>query len=213
MRPKIIIISFTVIIGTVLSFYIVGQESKSTNEIDSQVGQKSEPVVQVTNRGEPMVTLKPDYIQIGRLQAKVPKDWEKEQPSSSMRIAQFRFPGNDGDGELVIFSGIGGSIDANLNRWYGQFKSETESSVSESAIRSNSQIKDMDVTFSYVEGTYLKSSMGMGGTKTEMPNYVLLAAIVSTPDGPYYFKGTGPKSTMDSHKVNFKIFIRSIMSL
>ena len=213
MRPKIIIISFTVIIGTVLSFYIVGQESKGTNEIDSQVGQKSEPVAQVPNRGEPIVTLKPDYIQIGRLQAKVPKDWEKEQPSSSMRIAQFRFPGNDGDGELVIFSGIGGSIDANLNRWYGQFKSETENSVSESAIRSNSQIKDMDVTFSYVEGTYLKSSMGMGGTKTEMPNYALLAAIVSTPDGLYYFKGTGPKSTMDSHKVNFEIFIRSIMPL
>ena len=69
MRPKIIIISFTVIIGTVLSFYIVGQESKGTNEIDSQVGQKSEPVAQVPNRGEPMVTLKPDYIQIGRLQA------------------------------------------------------------------------------------------------------------------------------------------------
>ena len=84
MRPKIIIISFTVIIGTVLSFYIVGQESKGTNEIDSQVGQKSEPVVQVTNRGEPMVTLKPDYIQIGRLQAKVPKDWEKVEEFDEM---------------------------------------------------------------------------------------------------------------------------------
>ena len=58
MRPKIIIISFTVIIGTVLSFYIVGQESKGTNEIDSQVGQKSEPVVQVANRGETKVKLK-----------------------------------------------------------------------------------------------------------------------------------------------------------
>ena len=213
MRPKIIIISFTVIIGTVLSLYIMGQESKDTNDIGSQIGQKYEPVVQVTNRGEPMVTLKPEYIQIGQLQAKVPKDWEKEQPSSSMRIAQFRFPGNDGDGELAIFSGIGGSVDANLNRWYGQFKSETENSVSESAMRSNSQIIDMDVTFSYVEGTYLKSSMGMGGTKTEMPNYALLAAIVSTPDGLYYFKGTGPKSTMDYHKVNFEIFVRSIMPL
>ena len=58
MRPKIIIISFTVIIGTVLSFYIVGQESKGTNEIDSQVGQKFEPVVQFTNRAEPKVKLK-----------------------------------------------------------------------------------------------------------------------------------------------------------
>ena len=203
MKPKIIIISFTVIVGTVLSFYIMGQESKGTIEFDSQVA----------NHGETKVKLKPDYIQIGRLQAKVPKDWEKEQPSSSMRMAQFRFPGNDGDGELVIFSGIGGSIDANLNRWYGQFKSETENSVSESAIRTNSQIKDMNVTFSYVEGTYLKSSMGMSRTKIEMPNYALLAAIVATPDGLYYFKGTGPKSTMDYHKVYFETFIRSIESL
>jgi len=203
MKPKIIIISFTVIVGTILSFYIMVQESKGTNEFD----------LQVANRGETKVKLKPDYIQIGRLQAKVPKDWEKEQPSSSMRMAQFRFPGNDGDGELVIFSGIGGSIDANLNRWYGQFKSETENSVSESAIRTNSQIKDMNVTFSYVEGTYLKSTMGMSGTKTEMPNYALLAAIVATPDGLYYFKGTGPKSIMDSQKVNFETFIYSIESL
>jgi len=203
MKPKIIIISFTVIVGTILSFYIMVQESKGTNEFD----------LQVANRGETKVKLKPDYIQIGRLQAKVPKDWEKEQPSSSMRMAQFRFPGNDGDGELVIFSGIGGSIDANLNRWYGQFKSETENSVSESAIRTNSQIKDMNVTFSYVEGTYLKSTMGMSGTKTEMPNYALLAAIVATPDGLYFFKGTGPKSIMDSQKVNFETFIYSIESL
>ena len=39
MRPKIIIISFTVIIGTVLSFYIVGQESKGTYEIGSKFTQ------------------------------------------------------------------------------------------------------------------------------------------------------------------------------
>ena len=76
MRPKIIIISFTVIIGTVLSFYIVRQESKGANEIGSQVAQNPGPLVQVNNRGKPMVNLKPDYIKIDRLQAKVPKDWE-----------------------------------------------------------------------------------------------------------------------------------------
>jgi hypothetical protein len=71
----------------------------------------------------------------------------------------------------------------------------------------------MDVTFSYAEGTYLKSSLGMGGSKTEMPGYALLAAIVATQDGPYYFKGTGPKSTMDSQKEPFQQFIRSIEKL
>jgi hypothetical protein len=55
--------------------------------------------------------------------------------------------------------------------------------------------------------------MGMGGQKTEMPNYALLAAIVSAPDGLYYFKGTGPKSIMDSQKELFQQFIRSIEKL
>ena len=213
MKPKIIIITFTVIVGTILSLYILGEESKGTNEIDVQVVQNTKPMAKVANLGKTKFELKSDYIQIGQLQAKVPKDWKEEQPSSSMRIAQFRVPGNDGDGELVVFSGIGGSVDANLNRWYGQFKSETENSVSESAIQSYSQIRDMGVTFSYVEGTYLKSSMGMAGAKTEIPNYALLAAIVAAPDGLYYFKGTGPKSTMNYHKVNFETFIRSIESL
>ena len=136
MKPKIIIITFTVIVGTILSLYILGEESKGTNEIDVQVVQNTKPVAKVANLGKTKFELKSDYIQIGQLQAKVPKDWKEEQPSSSMRIAQFRVPGNDGDGELVVFSGIGGSVDANLNRWYGQFKSETENSVSESAISS-----------------------------------------------------------------------------
>ena len=57
MKPKIIIIFFTVIVGTVLSFYIMGEESKGTNEINSQVVQNSEPVVQVANRGETQVQL------------------------------------------------------------------------------------------------------------------------------------------------------------
>ena len=59
----------------------------------------------------------------------------------------------------------------------------------------------------------MKSSMGMGGSTTEMPNYALTAAIVSAPDGPYYFKGTGSKSTMDAHKANFETFIQSIEAL
>ena len=48
MKPKIIIISFTVIVGTILSFYIMVQESKGTNEFD----------LQVANRGETKVKLK-----------------------------------------------------------------------------------------------------------------------------------------------------------
>ena len=213
MKQKELILLFTVIVAAALSFYIMGEETKEPEMGDEQAGQDHEPTVQIANRGETKVSLKPGFEQIGRLQAKVPPNWKREQPSSSMRIAQFVLPGNEGVGELVVFSGIGGSVDANLERWYGQFKSETQRSVSESAVKSHEHINKMDVTFSYAEGTYLKSSLGMGGSKTEMPGYALLAAIVATQDGPYYFKGTGPRSTMDSQKEPFQQFIRSIEKL
>ena len=114
---------------------------------------------------------------------------------------------------MVVFSGIGGTIDANLERWYNQFKSESSRPISEFAVRSQEQVNGMDITFSSVEGTYIKSSMGMDGSKTEMPNYALLAAIISSPGGLYYFKGTGPRLTIMSQKDVFYQFIRSIDKL
>ena len=68
----------------------------------------------------------------------------------------------------------------------------------------------MQVTFAYLEGTFLKSAMGMDELTTEMHDYALLAAIVSAPGGPYYFKGTGSVATMIEHKKMFKSFICSI---
>ena len=214
MTPKNLIILVAILTGTILGFYVLGEESKELEHSDPHAGHNhDEPTVQVVNRGEPNISLEPEYEQIGRLQANIPDGWKREQPSSSMRIAQFQIPGKNGVGELIIFSGIGGTVDANLDRWYGQFKSETKESISKSAIKTKEKINGMEVTFSYVVGTYLKSSMGMGGSTTEMSNYVLMAAIVIAPDGPYFFKGIGPKTTMDFQKDNFTQFIHSLEKL
>ena len=56
----------------------------------------------------------------------VPQDWVQEQPSSVMRVDQYRLPHKEGDdasdGELAVFgSGIGGTADENISRWRGQF--------------------------------------------------------------------------------------------
>jgi len=213
MNPKYLILLFTALVGGALSLYIMDQESKTEFETDSHNGHDHESTVQVANRGETRVTLKPGYDQIGRLQGKVPKGWKREKPTSSMRIAQFQIPGENGNGEMVVFSGIGGSVDANLKRWYGQFKSESGRSISETAETIHTQVNGMDVTFSFVRGTYLKSSRGMGGTSTEYPKYALMTAIVIALDGPYYFKGTGPETILDSEKEIFIGFIKSIYQL
>ena len=212
MNSKYSILTFTAIVGAVLSFYILDQESQNEVEMESHVGPNHEPKIQVANRGE-KVNLKQGYDQIGRLQAEIPKGWKREQPSSSMRIAQFQIPLEKGTGELVVFSGIGGSVEANLERWYGQFRSNSQKTITETAEKFIENINGMDVTFSFAEGTYLKSSMGMGGVTTEMPNYSLMAAIIIAPDGPYFFKGTGPKIILKTEKEIFISFIKSIEQL
>tara|TARA_B100000809_G_scaffold266223_1_gene327926 strand:- start:2592 stop:3233 length:642 start_codon:yes stop_codon:yes gene_type:complete len=213
MNQKILIILFTVFTGILLGIYIIGNESNDSELSDANSKLDIKPTIQIANRGKPKVSLKRGYEQIGHLQAKVPQGWKRENPSSSMRVAQFILPGKNGVGELVVFSGIGGTIDANLERWYNQFKSESSRPTSEFAVRSQEQVNGMDITFSYVEGTYIKSSMGMDGSKTEMPNYALLAAIISSPGGLYFFKGTGPRLTIMSQKDVFYQFIRSIDKL
>ena len=82
--------------------------------------------------------------------------------------------------------------------------------VANRAKHSTEIVNEMQVTFAYLEGTFLKSAMGMDELTTEMHDYALLAAIVSAPGGPYYFKGTGSAASMIEHKKMFKSFICSI---
>ena len=64
MNPKYFILTFTAIVGAVLSFYILDQESQNEVEMESHVGHNHEPTIQVANRGETKITLKSGYSQI-----------------------------------------------------------------------------------------------------------------------------------------------------
>ena len=82
--------------------------------------------------------------------------------------------------------------------------------VENRAKHSTEIVNEMQVTFAYLEGTFLKSAMGMDELTTEMHDYALLATIVSAPGEPYYFKGTGSAASMIEYKKMFKSFICSI---
>ncbi len=63
------------------------------------------------------------------LELQVPSAWETIKPASSMRVAQFKIPAKDGEGEgaeLVVFyfGGPTGGIAANVDRWVDQFREE-----------------------------------------------------------------------------------------
>ncbi len=71
-------------------------------------------------------------------------------------------------------------------------------------------INGMQVTFASVTGDYETGSMGLPQESGEKSNYMMLAAIVVTPEGPYFFKAVGPENTLIQRTGEFEQFIQSI---
>lgn len=137
-----------------------------------------------------------------------PTDWESVKPVSPMRKAQLSVPGKPESAEVTFFhfgAGMGGSVQANVDRWLGQFgiKPEAGSTYSETK-----ELGSTKVTFVEADGTY-QSGMP-GGPKTEKTDYGLLGAIIEDPEqGDVYVKMVGPKSVVDGASEAFRGMIKS----
>ena len=152
----------------------------------------------------------------GQLKFQAPSSWVEEQPSSRMRQAQFRLPAGEEGGEaaeLVVFyfGGQGGSVQANIDRWLGQFRNADGSPVSRAqATLSTHSVEGMNVTVVDAEGTYQSSSGPMMRPGPAKPDFRMLAAIVESPSGPWFFKLTGPRKTVGNWESSFSEFIDSV---
>lgn len=148
----------------------------------------------------------------GPIKAKVPVEWTEQSPSSSMRKAQYALPkvaGDGEDGELAVFYfglGQGGSVEANIERWIGQISQPDGSSSKEKAKTNKKEIGGMPVTLVDVSGTY---SAGMMSNAPPRQGYRMLAAVAETPEGPWFFKLTGPEKTIAKWSSSFDQFIGS----
>ena len=137
----------------------------------------------------------------------LPGNWISEQPSSSMRLAQARIPGSGGDGQLTVFyfgPGGGGGLESNLSRWIGQVEIEPGTEPR----RESFDAGTFRVTWVEVQGTIKPSTMGVGPTEPQ-PGSRLLAAVVEGPQGPWYFKATGPSETMAAQRDAFLAMLSS----
>lgn len=152
---------------------------------------------------------------IEELEYRAPEGWVEETPSSAMRRGQYRLPRAEGDHEdaevaVFYFEGQGGSVQANVDRWLGQFTKEDGSPADDVAQVSRRQVDSLQVTVVDVSGTY-QPAMGPMTARTEpRPHYRMLAAVVETPGGPWFFRLTGPERTVSQWEESFHSFLEGI---
>jgi hypothetical protein len=129
-----------------------------------------------------------------------PSNWISSVPTSKMRKAQFKVPGEKGkDAEVAFFyfgGGGAGGVKANVDRWMSQFEDAKGIEVK------NTAVGDTLVTYAQAHGTFLSGRAF--GPKTPKPNYALLAAIISGKNGAIFIKMTGPKETVEAQVSNMK---------
>jgi hypothetical protein len=109
--------------------------------------------------------------------------------------------------------GAGGSVEANIERWYGQFSQPDGGSTKDKSSTKTLKVAGRDVTLVDIAGTYKDSPGGpfAGGKAIDRPEYRMLAAIVEGPDGSYFLKFYGPAATVEKHADGFRKMIEGMV--
>jgi hypothetical protein len=143
---------------------------------------------------------------VGGLRWASPAGWKSE-GSGPMRAATYRIAPAQGDqegAECVVYffgEGQGGSVQANLDRWKGQF-AQTDGKPAAAKIQKRT-IHGLAVTTVDISGEYSGMGGPMAKARTTKPGYRLLGAIVENPGGNVFLKFTGPERTIAANQQHF----------
>ena len=128
----------------------------------------------------------------------VPSNWKSE-GERPMRLATYEIAEG---GECAVYyfgQGQGGSVEANIDRWKGQFEGSKDAPKVEKRTIHGLKITTLDVSGAYT---------GMGGPRAPQgppkQGYRLLGAIVEGPQGSIFFKFAGPIKTVAQNQNAFE---------
>jgi hypothetical protein len=146
----------------------------------------------------------------GKLQLRVPDAWQKRKPQNNIIEYEFAAPkvdDDEADGRITLM-GAGGSIEANLDRWTGQFELPDGGAAKPKITQK--KLAGCDVHLLDIAGTF-KDKPPFSGTEVKRPGYRMMAAIVASKDqGNYFIKLYGPQRTIAENEKAFNTMIESL---
>jgi hypothetical protein len=141
-----------------------------------------------------------------------PAGWTNE-GSRPMRAATYMIAPASGDkagaecGVYFFGAGQGGTIEANLERWKGQFK-DHDGKVATAKIARRT-VHGLTITTIDTAGEYSGMAGPMAASSPAVPGYRLLGAIVAASRGNLFVKFTGPAKTIGANQQEFEQMLAS----
>lgn len=141
-----------------------------------------------------------------------PAGWKTDAPQP-MRAATYTVaavPGDKANADCVVYffgAGQGGSVEANIERWEGQFKGADGKPASAKIVKRTTS-RGIRITTIDTSGDY----SGLGGPLSSghsVPGYRLLGTVVEAPGGNIFVKFTGPAKTIAANQAKFEQLLTS----
>jgi hypothetical protein len=149
---------------------------------------------------------------LGPYSLQVPADWQEKPSVSNMRAAEFQLPAGDGRAEVIVYyfgqSGAG-SVQDNIDRWVSQFTQADGKPSSEVTKEEQATFAGQAASLVSVSGHYAARAMP-GAEAVDKPDQSLLAAIVPSPKGPYYFRLIGDRAAVAAQTGKFRELLSSL---
>lgn len=148
----------------------------------------------------------------------VPSAWEVGPPRPMRVGTYFAQPVADdtepAEMKVNFFgAGQGGNVAQNIKRWEGQFTAATDSLAKGQAAVIDTMVNGVKTTLVELSGVFLSSASPMSTVFTRKHGFIMFGAIVLAPEGPVFFKMTGPAATMEANRELFRQSVGSIQPL
>lgn len=154
-------------------------------------------------------------VELGGMKSKTPATWKEEEPTSNMRLTQFKLPKAEGDtedAELIIFffKAGSGSAEDNLKRQLAKFKPLEGKDKVEAKV-DKIKVGKLEAPYQDITGNYLKKTRPFDPADkgVEKTNYRQLYVILLTDSGDFYPTLIGPAKTVEKHKKDFDDWLKN----
>jgi hypothetical protein len=145
-------------------------------------------------------------VEVAGIQLAAPPGWETRPPGSALIAAEFSLPradGDDTDGRLTI-STAGGTVEANIDRWKGQFDPQPQEASQEEIDVAGKKVTIVDLSGDF------NDQRGPFAPAVKRPGYRMIAAVIPADGQLHFVKATGPQNTIAKHSDAIQQFIRSV---
>lgn len=108
----------------------------------------------------------------------LPAGWTAHEPSGSMRAAEFQVLPEATAPRLVVYRGIGGSDEANIDRWIGQYLQPDGRETRERTTVTTEERDGLRITRVEIRGIFTGQMVPGQGEAVHRPGHLSLGAIV-----------------------------------